>query len=264
MPKTVEEKLNSALLIICKLKAELQEAEGIIQAHSLARQWRQSSEIAKYWASQEVTATMRHSGSQEKTWQPCYDNANALANEPPKREYGLCGYRVEPRIMVNDATAFNFKHMPSPDYDFSKLEEQIATTMGVPSEFIGADMADGPGTHAEIEARMEEGNIILSNLSYGKKPTSHSFATPEEPPKPKHTEDSLFEYLIGLDPNCVLSVWMEQALLIAKVYDKNIIGGIKLLHDWSSGKLGGHPTPYSYSEQSTNCVWATLTGEYDG
>lgn len=302
MPKSVEQRLKSATLVIASLKAELREAEDIIQAHSLASQWRQSSEIARMWTLQGPTVTGRLSGSEEnKSAKPRsigkarelgtgYSQGAFVMDDPYRIEpEGTMAHahRVldthalfdslmlhrgpiththddEPGIKVNDATAFNYEFLTVPDMDFSKIEARVTAAMGVPSEFIGVDMADSPGSHAEIEARVEEGNIILHNLSYGEKPTSHSYATPEEPPKPKHNEDSMYLYLIGLDPNCTYTVWMGHAVDIAATYSKNTIGGIELLHEWSSGKLGDFPSPVSYSEQTTNCVWAALTGAKHG
>lgn len=246
MPKSVQDKLKSATKVIATLKNTIWELEGIIQAHSLARQWRETSEIAKYWGSQEATATMRHSGK-----------ARELG-----MGYGELGCYVMPEFELGETMA--------------EAHRQIEATMGLPSEFIGVDMADSPGSAASVEASIEAGNIILHNIGYGQDPASHTFADPESdwgvgqapiveqeeleslvPEYPARVpKEDLKHYLIGLDPNVITTEkWQGNGITIFKQFDDDLEAGFELFNEWSAGALGGVSEPVWYSLQRTETQW---------
>lgn len=260
MSKSVEEKLEAATLLICDLKAQIAELEDIIQAHKTVSKWRETSPLSKGVAEQ-LTHLINSKGTHTGRF---VGKAPELASP-----YGLCGYRVDVLIVDDlwvESTAGNamaeahrifanhamFDKVMSnriapneaTEFNYHSLEARTASTMGVPSEFIGIDTADGPGTAVEVEARIEAGNKIL-----------HSVAEyPARAPK-----DDLTAYLIGRDPNCTLEKWRGNGLTIFKLFDDDLEAGLVLFDKWSSGELGSFKTPPAYTYQRTETQWGKFT-----
>lgn len=251
MGKTLEQKLKSASLTICGLKAQISELEDIIQAHKTVQKWRETEHLPIGVAEHIAATTMRHSGSEENKsaspglaggYRPDLIIIDDMWEEPELGQTMAEAHRVWDTHALFDKVMQNRIHPSNvmDDYFTDRAGIHLSGELGVPSEFIGVDMAD-----SIIQ------DIIDPEADWGVGQAPCEFV-------PEDVQAILFVYLEGLDPNCTTAVWMETAHKIAEAYRHNVIGGIEILHDWSKGSLGHYTLPVTYSEQTTNCVWAEI------
>lgn len=240
MPKSVEEKLKSATLRIATLQRELSDAEDVIRAHAAARQWRQSSSIARAWAVTERKIGMAPElgmGYGAIVIDDLYTGlntgnfvGNAMAEAHRQLDIHARFDETLGKRTVGPVHIIH-SHVHNDDMFNTFMDEtnaKVVEALAVPSKFLGA----GPAGDAEI------------NWGVGQSPV-----------KQRCPKEDLTAYLMSLDPSdLTFDKWKGNGLNIFKAF-KGESAGFELFDNWSSGQLVNMKTPYTYSSQRTKLVW---------